>query len=479
MDLVKINSAQKSRIALIIFFFLCLPFQNASATTAFSRQTGEPCSTCHMQAYGPWLTPSGQKFKLDGYVAGNASDVPDLLNNFALEVIGSVTNTQNDIPPKTLNPGQYSANNNAVNDWTALYYTGRVTNKIGSYLQLNLSPQVGNSVSLAMADIRYANHATYKGNQITYGITVNNSPTMSDFWMTSYAWMYPYTQSSVTVKPAAQPWLQSLMAGANTAGATAYTMINNHLYLEGGAYTSQPQNVAQGLGVWNAGSLNPGPQGGQIQGAAPYWRVFLQHNTGPHNMMIGTYGLLAKVTPFYTSGFGTDTYEEYNFDANYSYMLDSDNMLMAMAKYTYDSMQMSASNGMGYANNTSNYLNSVMVMGMWTYKQTYNLAVGWNNISGSSDLALYNGASAYAGGGAINPITGSNNGSPNTNSFLFELDYVPFGKASYKTDPYINLRLSMQYWVYTQFNGSTYNYDGAGRNADANNTLYFVGNLMF
>jgi len=31
-------------------------------------------------------------------------------------------------------------NNNVINDWTALYYTGRVTDHIGSYLQLNLNP---------------------------------------------------------------------------------------------------------------------------------------------------------------------------------------------------------------------------------------------------------------------------------------------------------------------------------------------------
>ena len=76
---------------------------------------------------------------------------------------------------------------NAVNDWTALYYTGRITDKIGSYLQLNINPQVGRSVSLAMADIRIADHATIRGNAITYGLTVNNAPTMSDFWMTTPA----------------------------------------------------------------------------------------------------------------------------------------------------------------------------------------------------------------------------------------------------------------------------------------------------
>ena len=120
-----------------------------------------------------------------------------------------------------------------------------------------------------MADIRVANHAKIKGIDITYGLTVNNAPTMSDFWMTTFAWMFPYTTSSVTVKPAAQPYLQSLMAGANTAGSTAYMMINNHLYLEAGGYTSQPQNMAQGVGVWQPTVLKARDRKAVLSMAAP------------------------------------------------------------------------------------------------------------------------------------------------------------------------------------------------------------------
>lgn len=453
---------------LILLLILCAWLPQVSATTAFARQTGEPCSACHMQAYGPWLTQYGQKFKLDGYVAGHANTLPDAINPFALEVIGSVSNIQKNVPAGQFydnKAGQSKTNNNLVNDWTALYYTGRVTDKVGSYLQLNLSPQVGQSVSLAMADIRYANHANIAGNAITYGLTVNNAPTMSDFWMTSYAWMYPYTQSPVTIRPIAQPYLQALMAGANTAGSTAYMMINNHLYLEAGGYTSQSKDMARALGVSPGGNTN-----GLIAGGAPYWRAFLQHSTGPHTMMIGTYGLIANVYPQYQRGFGTDRYFEYNVDANYSFMLDDDNMFMAMFKFTRDQQNMNASYGNGFSDNQTNHLNSVMLMAMWTYQQTYNLTLGWNNMTGSADATFYQSGTS---------LIGSANGSPNSNSFLFELDYIPFGKATFTTDPYLNLRLSMQYWAYTQFNGATQNYDGFGRSPEANNTLYFVGNLMF
>jgi hypothetical protein len=470
---VSLNTQKMWLYRLCLLILCCLaPLQSSWATSAFSRQTGEPCTACHMQGYGPWLTQYGQKFKLDGYVAGNANTLPDALNPFSLEIIGSITNTQKDnTTAQYVNNKSYqsSANNNLVNDWTAVYYTGRVTDRIGSYLQMNISPQIGRSVSLAMADIRYANHFDYKGNNVTYGLSLNNAPTMSDFWMSTYAWMYPYTQSSVTVQPAARPYLQSLMSGAYTAGATLYSMINNHLYLEAGAYTSQARVMQQGLGVSSA-AHGTSLQTGQIDGAAPYWRAFLQHTVGPHTMMIGTYGLAARVFPQYQRSSGLDTYVEYNADANYSYMVNDNNMLMAMFKYTRDEMNMTASQGLGISANSQNHLNSVMLMGMWTYKQTYNLTVGWMNMTGSIDPTLY---------GSGNAVTGSNTGSPNTNSLLFETDYVPFGKGVAGSDPYLNLRLSMQYWAYTQFNGAYKNYDGYGRSPEANNTLYFVGNLMF
>ena len=462
-----------------------LPFQSAHATPAFARQTGEPCASCHMQAYGPWLTQYGIKFKLDGYVAGNANKLPDALNPFSLELIGSVTNMQKNVPPGQLyanSSGQSAPNNNAVLDWAGLYYTGRITDHIGSYLQLNLNPKVAHTASLVMADIRAADHFRYNDHEVTYGVSLSDYPGMSDFWMTSYAWMYPYNMSSVTVSPTAKPWMQNFVSWANLAGATAYTMIDNHLYLEAGAFTSQARYMAQGLGVWNPGSQNSGPFAGLIDGGAPYWRMFYQNTTGPHTFMVGTFGFMAKVIPYYQRGNGTDSYEEYNVDTNYSYMLNDDHMLMFMAKYTRDNMKMGASQNLMTSTNAYNYLNSWMVMGMWTYKQTYNFQVGWMNTSGSADMSLYNGAGLNAGNGysgSPTAITGSANGSPNWNAFLFELDWIPFGKGSMVSDPLLNLRLSAQYWAYTQFNGAYSNYDGNGRSPEANNTLYFVGNLMF
>jgi hypothetical protein len=45
--------------------------------------------------------------------------------------------------------------------------------------------------------------------------------------------------------------------------------------------------------------------------------------------------------------------------------------------------------------------------------------------------------------------------------------------------PWQNLRLQAQYVAYSKFNGATTNYDGSGRNASDNNTLYLITWLLF
>jgi hypothetical protein len=41
------------------------------------------------------------------------------------------------------------------------------------------------------------------------------------------------------------------------------------------------------------------------------------------------------------------------------------------------------------------------------------------------------------------------------------------------------VKLSLQYIAYQKFNGASTNYDGNGRNANDNNTLYMLGWLNF
>ena len=66
-------------------------------------------------------------------------------------------------------------------------------------------------------------------------------------------------------------------------------------------------------------------------------------------------------------------------------------------------------------------------------------------------------------------IDRSINSSPDSNGFIFEGDFV--FREQYK--------LAHQYVIYNKFNGSYSNYDGFGRDASDNNTLYALARFMF
>jgi hypothetical protein len=79
--------------------------------------------------------------------------------------------------------------------------------------------------------------------------------------------------------------------------------------------------------------------------------------------------------------------------------------------------------------------------------------------TGSVDATLYPPAVPGSAG-----VVNSANGSPNTRGWMAEANYLPW----------LNTKLSLQYTDYTRFNGAGANYDGVGRNASANNTLYLL-----
>ena len=96
------------------------------------------------------------------------------------------------------------------------------------------------------------------------------------------------------------------------------------------------------------------------------------------------------------------------------------------------------------------------------YKNTWGATLGAFTNDGSRDVTLY-----------------GNNGSPNTNGGVVELNWNPYGQASSWAEPFVNVRFGLQYTFYTRFSGLVYNVDGAGRRATDNNTLYLFTWLAF
>ena len=99
--------------------------------------------------------------------------------------------------------------------------------------------------------------------------------------------------------------------------------------------------------------------------------------------------------------------------------------------------------------------------GSYTYDQMLTFTAGYNGIWGTTDALRY----------VASPVDGSRTGSPDSNAYVLDLAWVPFGKSGSYRAPYYNVRVDLMYTGYTQFNGASSNYDGAGRDASDNNTL--------
>jgi len=103
--------------------------------------------------------------------------------------------------------------------------------------------------------------------------------------------------------------------------------------------------------------------------------------------------------------------------------------------------------------------------GSYIYRAKYGASLSYFKTTGSSDDTLYPGLQDDGTGTGTMipiPITGSATNNPDTRGWIPELFWTPMQF----------LRVGLQYFKYDRFNGASTNYDGAGRNAKDNNTLF-------
>ena len=95
----------------------------ARAVPAFAGQTGQPCTACHVGAFGPELTPFGRAFKIGGYTlqggTGTLAKIP--LAAFVQTSFTTTSKTQG-APAAP----HFAANNNAAIDQVSIFLAGRI-----------------------------------------------------------------------------------------------------------------------------------------------------------------------------------------------------------------------------------------------------------------------------------------------------------------------------------------------------------------
>ena len=89
----------------------------------------------------------------------------------------------------------------------------------------------------------------------------------------------------------------------------------------------------------------------------------------------------------------------------------------------------------------------------------FSATAGVFDVTGTRDPLLFPAAA----------VSGSANGSPQSNGYLLNVSWWPEQ----------NIDLAVQYTGYLRFNGAQTNYDGVGRDAAGNNTVYVLARFVF
>jgi hypothetical protein len=446
-----------SGIILKLFAILCLVILSvpaAYAVPSYSRQTGLSCASCHYAP--PELNAFGRKFKLEGYTFATKPEVSEdekdhnsglrLLEAFPLSVLFDTSFTSTKSPQPTTQNGNFEFPQAA-----SLFLAGSWGNHVGSFLQVTYDSQADH-FTWDNTDIRYANNSGHLfGKPLTFGTTFNNNPTVEDLWNSTPAWGYPFVSNNVAPSPSAAAIINGSLA-QDVAGLGGYTMWNDHLYVAGTLYRSE-----------HIGGTQPNPGTGfgfNIRGVAPYWRLAWQTSTQNNNLEIGTYGMHLKSSPGAITG-PEDGYTDWAADFQYDRMLPQlkNDVLSFRGTYIRENSSLVASFGNGAAAVVGHHLNTAQANVEYHFGTRLSGAVGYFNVTGTADPLLF----------AQAPVSGSANGSPASNGYLLNLSWWPQQ----------NIDLAVQYTGYLRFNGAGTNYDGAGRNAGANNSTYLLVRFVF
>jgi hypothetical protein len=444
----------------------------AVAVPSFARQTGMACAACH--TVFPELTPFGREFKLNGYVLDNIRQIKGITTEnretLSLNAVPPVsvmlqisyTHTGKALPDSAVSGASAKDGDILFPQQASIFYAGKIADNFGAFIQLTYDG-VGDAFGFDNADIRYARHFSFGGttdadkkHDVVVGVTVNDGPTVQDVWNTTVAWGFPFASSSVAPGQIASAALDGGI-GQSAAGIGVYAWIDDSIYAEFSLY-----------GAALRGGTHPldSQQTSVVHGASPYWRFAYEYRWDRNSLSVGTYGIVAKVLP----GGGlplqgpTDQFTDVAGDVQYQFIGEY-HLFTVLGTYIHENQKFNASILSGGAQNPSDTLKTMKLVGEYSYQRTIGGSLGIFNTTGSTDAGRYP-------ADPLDPtlqVVGSLANKPDTRGYVAEVDYLPW----------LNTKLQLQYVRYSKFNGGSNNYDGFGRNASDNDTLYLLGWINF
>ena len=423
----------------LLLLLACVAAHPAHAVPAFAEQTGQPCAACHVGAFGPQLKQYGRDFKLNGYVASDGkSHGPPV----AATVQTSFTHT--DAAQPTPAAPHFAVNDNVALDQVSFYYAGRIVPWLGAFVQITYDG-VAKQLHIDNTDIRHAQDGELFDEDLVFGFTANNSPTVTDLWNSTPVWGFPYNTSRLAPASVAASLIDGGL-GQRVAGGGAYAMWSDLVYLEADLY--------RGLGydVLNATGIVPVADTDKTRGAIPYWRLAVQRDFGRNYVQLGTYGLYASVLPG-----GLDVPDQRNavtdvaVDANYQFTFNPKNvtsdMISAHATLIHEDVSLGAGQ-VAEGAVAQHGLDTLRADLSYSIGATVTPTIQYFQTHGNSDQVYW----------------GTPNGSPNSSGMITEIAYVPWGKPD-SPFAWFNVRVAAQYVSYFRFNG-------VAHDASANNALY-------
>jgi len=431
-----------SGFSIVLLLSAAMGTRPALAVPAFAVQTGQPCATCHIGAFGPHLTPQGRDFKLHGYVGNDGKDhgLP-----LAFTTQSSFTHTATSQPGGAA-PG-FKPNDNVAVDQVAAYYAGRITSDIGGFIEVKFDG-VKQQAQVDNVDIRHVRESQLFGQDALFGITVNNAPTVQDAWNSTPVWGFPFNRSPLAPTPMATPLLDGALS-QRVVGVGAYVLWNDLVYWEADAYKGLNTTALRAFGQV------PIDESDRTTTFMPYTRFALLRDWEKHHVEVGAFAMSASVVPGgdQTLGLGARK-TDVAFDATYQFITDptkvTSDRLSAHATYIHETAQMDAYAALALTGALPGHsLDTMRVDISYSFGATITPAIQYFRTTGTADINYWT----------------TPNGSPNSDGMIFEVAYVPWGKPD-SPFPNVNVRLAAQYVNYFTF-------DGSSTNARSNNNFYF------